>query len=52
MSNKIYISIAILLFVLMPLSIIRAIWMATFGKLFNREDQLNKDKFDQGQLSY
>jgi len=52
MSNKIYISIAILLFVLMPLSIIKAIWMATFGRFFNREDQLNKDSYEQGQLSY
>lgn len=51
MSNKIYLSIGLILFILMPLSVIKAIWVSTVGRLIsNVEGLLSNNSEDQGSL--
>jgi len=38
MPNKMYYAIALMLIIIMPVKLIQALWVATIGKLFDKED--------------
>ncbi len=53
MSSKIYFSIGLILLILMPLSILKATWLATVGRLISTEEKSMTDNSEgQGSLSY